>query len=31
MMYIAGETHDPPIETISLVEEIIRDQVVQMV
>lgn len=31
MMYIAGETQDPSVETISLVEEITRDQVVLMV
>ncbi|KAH6977597.1 transcription initiation factor IID, 18kD subunit-domain-containing protein [Ilyonectria sp. MPI-CAGE-AT-0026] len=30
MMYIAGETQDPSVETISLVEEITRDQVVLM-
>lgn len=30
-MYIAGETQDPSVETIAVVEEIIRDQVVLMV
>ncbi|KAH8821815.1 transcription initiation factor IID, 18kD subunit-domain-containing protein [Xylogone sp. PMI_703] len=30
MMYIAGETQEPPLETITLVEEIIRDQVIHM-
>ncbi|UPK92906.1 hypothetical protein LCI18_003841 [Fusarium solani-melongenae] len=30
MMYIAGETQDPSVETITVVEEIIRDQVVLM-
>ncbi|KAI8663303.1 hypothetical protein NCS57_00930900 [Fusarium keratoplasticum] len=30
MMYIAGETQDPSVETIAVVEEIIRDQVVLM-
>ncbi|EEU33853.1 uncharacterized protein NECHADRAFT_55950 [Fusarium vanettenii 77-13-4] len=30
MMYIAGETQDPSAETIAVVEEIIRDQLVLM-
>ncbi|KAJ4310181.1 Transcription initiation protein spt3 [Fusarium piperis] len=30
MMYIAGETQDPSVETIAVIEEIIRDQVVLM-
>ncbi|KAH6959884.1 transcription initiation factor IID, 18kD subunit-domain-containing protein [Ilyonectria sp. MPI-CAGE-AT-0026] len=30
MMYVAGETLEPSVETISLVEDIIRDQVAQM-
>ncbi|KAI8716297.1 hypothetical protein NCS52_00922900 [Fusarium sp. LHS14.1] len=30
MMYIAGETQDPSAETIAIVEEIIRDQLVLM-
>jgi hypothetical protein len=31
MMYVAGETQEPSLETISLVEEIIKDQVYLMV
>ena len=30
-MYVAGETQDPAVETLAMVEEIIRQQVVQMV
>ncbi|KAJ9138384.1 Transcription initiation protein Spt3 [Pleurostoma richardsiae] len=30
MMYVAGETEEPSLETISLVEDIIRDQVILM-
>lgn len=31
MMYVAGETQDPSPDTLTLVEDIIRDQVILMV
>lgn len=30
-MYIAGETQEPSVETIAVVEEIVRDQIILMV
>lgn len=31
MMFVNGETCDPPVETTSLIEDIVRSQVVEMV
>lgn len=31
MMYVAGETGDPPVETTAMIEEIVREQVVEIV
>lgn len=31
MMYVSGETQEPSVDTIMLVESIVRDQVVLMV
>lgn len=31
MMYIAGEPQDPSLETLSLIEVLVHEQVVQMV
>lgn len=31
MMYIAGETGQPPLGTISLIESIVQNQVIEMV
>lgn len=31
MMFVSGETCDPPIETTSLIEDIVRSQVVEIV
>lgn len=31
MMFVSGETADPSIETTGMIEEIVRDQVVEMV
>lgn len=30
MMFVSGETHDPPPETLSLIEDIVRSQVVEI-
>lgn len=31
MMFVSGETCDPPLETTSLIEDIVRSQVVEIV
>ncbi|AOA63946.1 SAGA and SAGA-like transcriptional regulatory complexes subunit [Komagataella phaffii CBS 7435] len=31
MMFVSGETNDPPVETTSLIEDIVRSQVVEIV
>ena len=31
MMYVSGETAEPPVETTSIMEDIVRQQVIEMV
>ena len=31
MMYVSGETAEPPIETTSIIEDIVRQQVIELV
>lgn len=31
MMYVSGETAEPPVETTSIIEDIVRQQVVELV
>lgn len=31
MMYVSGETAEPPVETTSIIEDIVRQQVIELV
>jgi transcription initiation protein SPT3 len=31
MMFVSGDTNDPPVETTQLIEDIVRSQVVEIV
>lgn len=31
MMYVSGETAEPPVETTGIMEDIVRQQVIEMV